>query len=314
MPLPNFVVAGAPRCGTTSVFKWAAAHPQIVTPRTKETRYLNDEGYPLFNPRHNFLMHGMEGYQKLFPHRPGAQVYLEATPDYLYQQTALSVLATLATKPTILFILRDPVERTLSLFNYAMNNVGSLQRDLSMRDCFLASRDGVPIGDTILNSAFAHSVYHTWLDKWISLLGRSRLLVYFFDDIVKDPRSLMRALCRRVDIDDKFYDDFRFQAENQAYVVRSSLLARAKFAVRKTMPAYLPYRGIIKGYRAINVRANVRPPAPDARLIAEMRESFAEPNRRLSLLLGRDLPAAWGQSTSLKSPETVCETTSDQTS
>jgi hypothetical protein len=246
----------------------------------------------------------MEGYQKLFPHRIGARVYLEATPDYLYQQTALSVLATLSTKPTILFILRDPVERMLSLFNYAMNNVGSLQRDLSIRDCFIASRDGIPIGDTILNSAFSHSVYYTWLEKWVSRMGRDRLLFYFFDDIVNDPRSLMRALCHRVDIDNKFYDDFQFKAENQAYVVRSSLLARAKFAVRKTIPAYLPYRGIMRGYRAINVRRNVRPPAPDARLIEEMRDSFAEPNRRLSQLLGRDLPAAWGES-SLKRLETL---------
>ncbi|MGO9996000.1 MAG: sulfotransferase domain-containing protein [Steroidobacteraceae bacterium] len=293
MPLPNVVVAGAPRCGTTSLFRWAAAHPQIVTSRRKETRYLNDAGYPLFNPRHNFLADGMEGYQRLFPYRVGARVYLEATPDYLYQQTALSVLTSLSTKPTIIFLLRDPVERMLSLFHYAMNNVGSLDRGLSIRDCFVASRDGVPIGDQILNSAFVHSIYHIWLEKWFSGLGRSRIQIYFFDDLASDPRSLMRDFCHRVDVDDEFYVDFPFRAENQAYVVRSPTLARAKFAMRRLVPAYLPYRGIIRAYRAINVRRDVRPPAPDAGLIQEMRESFAEPNRRLALLLGRDLPKTW---------------------
>jgi hypothetical protein len=294
MPLPNVIIAGAPRCGTTSLFRWAGAHPQIVTPRTKETRYLNDEGYPLFNPWHNFLTDGIESYQSLFPYRIGARVYLEATPDYLYQQTALSVLARLSTNPTVIFLLRDPVDRMLSLFNYAMNNIGSLDRGLSIRDCFVASRDGTPIGDQILNSAFAHSIYHIWLEKWISRLGRSRIEIYFFDDLASDPRSLMRSFCRRVGVDDNFYNDFRFRAENQAYVVRSPALARVKFAMRRVLPPYLPYRSIIKAYRTINVRRDVRPPAPDPQLIQEMRDSFVEPNRRLALLLGRDLPKNWG--------------------
>jgi hypothetical protein len=293
VPFPNVVVAGAPRCGTTSLFRWAAAHPQISTPRMKETRYLNDEGYPLFNRRLNYAAHGLAGYLRLFPYRAGIRVYLEATPDYLYQQTALSVLATLPTKPTIIFLLRDPVRRMLSLFNYAMNNVGSLHRGLSIRDCLLASRDGVAIGDQILNSAYMHSVYHVWLEKWILRLGRPRIQIHFFDDLASDPRSLMRDFCRRVDVDDKFYDDYRFGAENQAYVVRSPTLARAKFAMRRVVPAYLPYHGIVRAYRAINVVRDVRPPAPDAGLIQEMRSSFEEPNRRLAMLLGRDLPAAW---------------------
>jgi hypothetical protein len=293
MPLPNVVVAGAPRCGTTSLFKWAGAHPQIATPRTKETRYLNDKGYPLFNPRHNFLTQDLEGYEKLFPYRIGAHVYLEATPDYLYQQTALSVLADLPSKPTIIFLLRDPVDRMLSLFNYAMNNVGSLDNTLSIRDCFVRSRDGIHIGDEILTCAYAHSIYHLWLEKWIARMGRSRIEIYFFDDLANDPRSMMREFCRRIHVDGEFYDNFNFQAENQAYVVRSAALARAKYAVRRFVPASMPYRGIVRAYRAINVRIDRRPPAADAKLIQEMRESFAEPNRRLSLLLKTKLPPAW---------------------
>ncbi len=235
----------------------------------------------------------MEGYIKLFPYHIGVHAYLEATPDYLYQQTALSVLTRLPTKPTIVFLLRDPVDRMLSLFNYAMNNVGSLRRGLSVRDCFIASRDGVHIGDQILNCAFAHGVYHTWLEKWFSRVDRSRIQVYFFDDLASDPRSLMYDLCRRIEVDATFYDSYHFRAENQSYVVRSPVLARAKYAMRRLAPEFLPYRSFLKAYRALNVRHHARPPAPDAGLIQEMRHSFAEPNRRLALLLGRDLPKNW---------------------
>jgi hypothetical protein len=63
--------------------------------------------------------------------------------------------------------------------------------------------------------------------------------------------------------------------------------------MRRLAPAFQPYRSLLNAYRALNVRHDARPPAPDAGLIQEMRASFAEPNRRLALLLGRDLPKKW---------------------
>ena len=295
MPLPNVVIAGAPRCGTTSLFRWAAAHPEVSASRIKETRYLIDKGYSLYNPRHNFAAHGLEGYARLFPHRgaAGKHVYLEATPDYLYQQTARRVLADLPTKPVTIFLLRNPVERMLSLFQYAMNNVGSLHGRYSLSDCLVASRDGVPLGDAIIDSAFAHSVYYTWLEKWISAVGRSRTIVYFFDDLVSDPGSLMRDFCHQVKIDAGFYEKFTFRPENQSYTVRSAVLARAKWAARKFLPANVPTRALFKVYRAINVRDEVRAFVVDADLLRGLRDRFAEPNRRLAELLGRELPKNW---------------------
>jgi len=287
------VVAGAPRCGTTALFRWAAAHPQIGTPRIKETRYLNDPGHPLFNPRSNYPKHGLEGYNRIIPYRIGARAYLEATPDYMYQETALSVLAELPTKPKIIFLLREPAERMLSLFKYAMNNVGSLDARLSIQECLLAARDGRPLGDQILNSAFQHSVYHTWLEKWISRLGRSRVHVYFFDELANEPLKMMRDFCRRIGVDEEFYDTFHFRPENQSYVVRSPVLARAKFALRKLRPAARPARSIIRAYHAINARRDARAPAVDKALNDQLRDRFAEHNRRLAQLLQRELPSSW---------------------
>src|SRR5258707_7798728 len=58
--LPNLIIAGAPRCATTSLFRWLAAHPDVVVSHTKETRYLIDQGYPLFNKACNFHSLGLE--------------------------------------------------------------------------------------------------------------------------------------------------------------------------------------------------------------------------------------------------------------
>lgn len=293
--LPNLVIAGAPRCGTTSLFRWLAAHPHVVVSHIKETRYLVDQGYPLFNKACNFYSSGLEGYARLFPQSNalGARLCLEATPDYMYQRTALSVLADLPTSPLIIFLLRNPVDRMLSLFDYAINNVGSLDPGVSAREYFIASRDAVFAGDEIINSAFTHSKYHVWLERWIARVGRSRVAVYFFDELASNPRGFMRQICGRVNIDSEFYKNFNFKPANQTYRVRSLRLTRAKRTMRELVPASMR-RGILEwAYRAINVRATSGRTVHDLDLRQEMRNCFAEPNRKLALLLDRDLPPSW---------------------
>jgi hypothetical protein len=293
--LPNLVIAGAPRCGTTSLFNWLAAHPQVMVSHIKETRYLVDHGYPLFNKACNFHSSGLEGYARLFPQSAalGARLCLEATPDYMYQRTALSVLADLPTNPLILFVLRNPVDRMLSLFDYAIQNVGSLDSNISAQEYFVASRDAVFEGDEIIKSAFAHSIYYLWLEQWIARVGRSRVAVYFFDDLVNNPRGFMQQICARVNIDGEFYSNFEFKPANQTYRVRSMKLTRAKRSVQRLVPVSMR-RGILEwAYRAINVRAKTWRTVPDIGLLQEMRACFAEPNRRLALLLEQDLPTSW---------------------
>jgi len=280
------------------MFRWVARHPAAVVPRTKETRYLMDPGYPLYNEKSNFLGGGVDGYSRLFPEYKAVEgvsvrLCMEATPDYMYQQTALSVLADLPTRPRIVFLLRNPVDRVLSLFGYAMNNVGSLDANLSAREFFVASREGVTTGDEVIDSAVTHSIYDRWVEQWIARVGRSRVDVYFFDDLVARPHAVMREFCRQMNMGSEFYESFSFKAENPTLQVRSLRLSRAKRAIELRMPELMRL-DILKGlYRAINVRTKAPDPLNDIELIQEMREYFAEPNRQLAILLGRDLPAGW---------------------
>ena len=88
--LPNVVIAGAPKCGTTSLFAWLADHPDVCGSNVKEARYFLDPDDPLFDEISNFRDHGLAGYEAYFTdcEERKAQVVLEATPVYLYQQTA----------------------------------------------------------------------------------------------------------------------------------------------------------------------------------------------------------------------------------
>ena len=113
MTLPNLVIAGAPKCGTTSLFRWLADHPQVATSNVKETFFLMDRGHSMARKESNYHQHGLAAYESFFATCPAdCSIVLEATTHYLYQETALDVLSTLPSEPQIIFVLR---ERALQL-------------------------------------------------------------------------------------------------------------------------------------------------------------------------------------------------------
>lgn len=108
MRLPNLIVAGAPKCGTSSLFSWLAAHPEVCGSYPKEPYYFMDVATPLFHPEANYDYHGLNRYASFFRHcSPQAKVLLEATPHYMYQD-ALNFFASLNPQPQIIFVLRKP--------------------------------------------------------------------------------------------------------------------------------------------------------------------------------------------------------------
>jgi hypothetical protein len=266
-----------------------------MSSRTKESRYLIDRGYPLYNPKSNFLNEGLEGYARLFPESgaAGHHVHIEATPDYMYQQTALSVLATLPTSPIVVFLLRNPVDRILSLFGYASNNVGSVYGKRSARDFFIASRDGIASGDDIIDSAVSHSIYHYWLSKWMDSVDRSRIHIVFFEELAGDPAAVMQSLCSRLRLDNSFYRNFEYTVENPTFRARSIGLTRARRMVEQYAPSLMRLGTLKTFYRAVNGRERLPVTAWDDELRTEIRQHFVAPNQQLANLLGRDLPVGW---------------------
>src|SRR3954463_13629169 len=75
--LPNLVIAGVAKAGTTSLFNYLAQHPDICASDVKETRYFE----PL---RYGEVLPPIESYTAHFRHRQGERYALEATPTYFY--------------------------------------------------------------------------------------------------------------------------------------------------------------------------------------------------------------------------------------
>jgi hypothetical protein len=225
MILPNLIIAGAPKCGTTSFFEYLSLHPEVCASSKKETYYLMDESYPLFKKEHNYLTDGLSGYQEYFSNFDidKQSVIMEATPDYLYQNTTISVLAKLEIKPKIIFILRKPSARIYSMFQFARNNMATIDKNISFRSFIemMKNNDAYLDKTVLLKNAIEHSRYENYLSKWTDAIGESNIKIYLFEDMISRPQSFMYEIADYLGIDKNYYNDYKFNKSNETYEVKN---------------------------------------------------------------------------------------------
>jgi hypothetical protein len=121
--LPHFVIAGAPKAGTTALHAALATHPGLYLSPVKEPKYYLTDGRP--PPRGGQRGPGdahsaqewiwrREDYRALFAGAPGAAVRGESTPFYLYDRAAQARLAADVPDVKVVVVVRDPVDRAWS--------------------------------------------------------------------------------------------------------------------------------------------------------------------------------------------------------
>ena len=108
MKLPNFIVIGAQKGGTTTLQKILESHSKVYMPKIKETQY-----YSLHHEK------GLEWYSKHFTDAKWYQKKGEITPYYLYHPDAAKRIYSDIPRTKIVALLRDPVERTISHIYHA---------------------------------------------------------------------------------------------------------------------------------------------------------------------------------------------------
>lgn len=304
MPLPDLIVGGAPKCGTSSFFGWLTDHPGVCGSVVKETFHLMDAGHPLAKPA-GYPAGGLDGYAACFaPCAARGQRVAEATTHYLYQDTARDVLSALRPQPDVIFLLRSPAERVYSSFQYTRNNLSALRPDATFAE-FLAIGESGGAGIAV-NAAARRSVplwsqevemsrYVVHLRRWAERFPRGKLHVYLFEDLREDARGFMQRAAAELGLDPSFYDGYAFPRRNESYAVRNPRLQRLGRRAARFLPA-----GLRTGLRDTYLRTMTRPqPArtpEDAALVARLAREFAPWNEMLAREFAVDV-SAWASGT-----------------
>lgn len=302
MILPNVIIAGAPKCGTTSLFEWLSAHPEVCVSSRKETGYFME---PAPGPHDADVAcpgtrrgRDLAAYGRFFAHcgtRAGVTAILEATPDYFDQPSAIAAVPSLPSAPTIVFILRRPALRIYSSYQFSRNNLATLPKRLTFGEFVGLARGGAPgPAAAVARQAFEQTRYARHIARWIAAAGRDRVGIFLFEDLRSDQAGFMRRLSNRIGITAGFWDSYNFRRINAGYRVKSQGVHRLVRRLTAAAPALVRNERLKKLYGLLNKEQPAGIPPEDAVVIAELDRQFRPLDDELARLAGIDL-SCWRQ-------------------
>jgi hypothetical protein len=190
--LPDVVILGAQRGGTTSLFDWLAAHPSVAPSTTKEVHYFD---------RH--YGNGERWYRAHFPLRGSRRLALEATPYLLFSPLAPGrVAADLPRSTRFIVLLRDPVQRAISQYWHS-RRIGAEDQPLAValarEQERLAGQQEIVLGGeesfAFRNFSYqARGRYAEQLTRWFDVIERQRFLVMESEELFRDAGGPARVL------------------------------------------------------------------------------------------------------------------------
>ncbi len=269
--LPDFVIIGAMRAGSTTLARAVGAHPGVFMPAKKELHFFD----------WNFDR-GTDWYREQFHGASAGDVAGEATPIYIVYRDAMERLAATCPESRLIAVLRDPSSRAYS--HYWYNRMLGFE-PLSFREA-LAAEQGRPAKtpDRRTFDYVERGRYLPQLLRVCELFPRGSLHVLLLEDLNRAEAESYRSVFRFLGVDDTFVPGNAGQTLNSHAEYRSKAVAK----VSRALPD--PLRRLT---RRLN-RKDVRYPPMDADVRRELDERFADDNRALAEWLGRDL-TGWGR-------------------
>lgn len=277
--LPNFIIAGVEKTGSTSLYNYLGQHPDV---------FLCDPKEPEFFLKENFS-HQISSYERLFEEVSGETAIGEASVSYFHNFEAGPRIKDTLPDARIIVILRDPAERAYSHYNMMVEYNAIPNRPFieALRD----ARDK----DDYYNTGIPTSRYADALEQYLDLFG-DNLQVHLYSDYREDPIAVVQSILHHIGVDSTFVPDMS-ERHNVTYRPRSSFtnqLLWKKSNLKEFAKMVLPVSFLKRVRRKVLKanRASVPPLSSEARGLAiKILESDIN---RTEYLLKRDL-SHWKQ-------------------
>jgi len=299
MTMPNFLIIGTAKAGTTSLYHYLKQHPEIYMSPKKEPRFFAFEGrQPDFKGPGDQIhintttITGIDDYKSLFSNAKREKAIGEASVIYLYYSEAASVcIKHYIPDAKLIAILRDPVDRAFSAFTHLVRDgherLTDFERAIEEEDRRV--RDNW----TPMWHYTRRGLYYDQLRRYFQLFDRERIGVWIYEDFKSDPFALLGEIFRFLEVDDSFTPDTSLRynpsgiPKNRPLQTTLARLSRLK-----------PYLNPRLSDAATRIATKVRrwnmdaPPQLSLQSRARLIEIFRPDIEKLQELIGRDF-SAW---------------------
>jgi hypothetical protein len=308
VPVPTFFIVGAPRCGTSSLYLYLSAHPDVFVCQPKEPHHLGSDLD--LRPR---PFPDRDAYLRLFDGGAGARQRGEASVLYLYSRAAPDEIRALSPDARVIVLLRDPVEMVCS--NHAHNlllsheDLPDLERALEAEaDRRAGRRIPKACAAPVLLQYRALGRFAEHVSRYRESLGPERVLCLLFDDLKAEPERVYRETISFLGIEPGGRPQFKVHNPRSRWrIPRGGRLLMRGVRRGSLVAQKLPTRTLRTGALAVlylltvvPLRLNLaraRPSDPSPELRAALRDAFRDDVGELAELLGRDLSSWLAQGT-----------------
>lgn len=192
MPAPDFLIVGAAKSGTTTLYDLLDQHPQVCFSSKKEVKFFNVES--------NYSK-GFEWYSSQF-HCEKWKKIGEATPGYInHPQAAQRIKEKLGDKIKLIVILRHPVDRALSHYNHNLRNGAEW---LSFQDAIKEESNRIKKSERYerMFSYLTRGYYSSHIERFLSYFPIENIEVLSFEkDLIEAPQEMVQKIECFLDLD-----------------------------------------------------------------------------------------------------------------
>ncbi len=300
--MPNFLIVGAPKSGTTSLNEYLRQHPDVFVPKKhKEPTYFVREGKGSWKSFGGTL----DSYMGLFRNAKGKKAIGEASTAYLYDDDSPGWIKKVLGEVKIIILLRNPAKRAFSLYTYntmhgwedAPTFEEGLRREpLRRRDARF--RANCPH----LFQAYMYfdtGLYSKQVKRYLNIFKPERVRVYIFEDFVRHPQIICKDTFRFLDVDSEFVPTIDIYNEGKAprsIALQFWLETKANLLLKRYVNRYAETLARpIPTVKELNKRLGSKP-VLSKELYDHLMDRYLPDIYRLEQLLGRNLSTWYGNS------------------
>lgn len=202
--LPNFLIVGAAKAGTTSLYYYLKEHPEIFLPERKELRFFSDMPGNFKGPGdenvNRTIIKSIKEYKKFYENVRNEKAIGDISPEYLYYfNKSIKNIKNILGDPKIIIILRNPIDRAFSHYLYFVRDgreIFSFEEALKSEE--MRKKLNWEWSWFYKDVGFYYKQVKAYMENF------SNIKVYLYDDLKKDTLGLVQDIYRFLEVDDFF--------------------------------------------------------------------------------------------------------------
>ena len=279
MTIPNFLIIGAAKAGTTSLYSYLEQHPDIYMSPIKEPRFFAPEFYTsnrkgfTRGSKHSKPM-TIDSYLELFEDVGYEKAVGEASTEYLYFAEVPKRIQQYNPSMKMIVLLRNPIERAYSAYCYQLRDgCETLSFEAALEQEENRKKSGWRPGWLYTES----SLYYTQLKRYYDVFDTSQIRVYFAEELRHNASQVVKDVCNYLEVDSEF--TFEKSKKNVSYTPRNTFMNRL-----------IKRNKIINGATKIAIPKRIRE-SLSQKFFREKRKSelSAETRKKLAFYFQRDV-------------------------